>query len=64
MKYYVEAKDNSNDSSVLIRNNKDQKEGHNLFQVLKENSCQYRILYLLKYPPEKGSSMHSQIKEK
>lgn len=39
MKYYVEAKDNSNESSVLIRNHKGQKEGHNFFQVLKENNC-------------------------
>ena len=39
MKYYVEAKDNANDSSVLIRNHKGQKEGHNFFKVLKENNC-------------------------
>ena len=32
--------------------------------MLKDNSCQYRILYLLKCPPEKkGASMHFQIKE-
>lgn len=53
------------DSCVLIRNHKVQKEEHNVFQVLKEKSHQTRILYLLiLYPGKKRELIHSQMKEK
>ena len=55
---------NSNDSKLLIRNHRDQKEGHNIFQTLKERNVNYEFYFQQNYPSgTKGKSRHSQMQK-